>query len=180
MIKPTPAFYKLVHLPTGLFYGGSTAKAIDRINWHRYSLLNDRRVSKRFQEAFTRWEDVEVRIYYATSLEEAMAFESDFLRYNLGHTNACNIKSSLAPIDGFRRFHDLVPEVYKGWLPPSKTEPGNAKRGRRSLKSQNDPVVEIDGVKYNSVLSASIVIGVSTRTIERRLGHPSFSNYKRL
>lgn len=50
---------------------------------------------------------------------------------------------------------------------------------KKMNKSKQIPI-SIDGVKYNSYKEASLAIGVSAKTISRRINNPEFKNYIKL
>lgn len=179
MIKETPAFYEIIHLPTGMAYGGSSANAYKRINWHRTNLAAGKHSSKKLQAIYTSWPDFEIRIYYTVRVDEAKSLESEYLEVNLGGELNCNAHSSYAPIPETPQLVGMTPQVLQGWAGMNYQSP-KAMSAYENRKYAEFVMIEIDGVKYSSIAAAVRILGVCHSTLSRRLTSRFFTNYIRL
>lgn len=116
MIRKSPAFYEIYHIPTGMTYGGSSEDVRIRLRMHKGRLENAAHQNRKLQEVYTTWEDFEFRIYYTDTVEEARRLEAEYLQKNVGWKYNCNERLSAAWSPDFNKLDNLVPEVHRDWV----------------------------------------------------------------
>lgn len=216
MLKQQPAFYILKHIPSGKFYGGSSATVRNRISDHRNRLRDGIHPNKLFQEVYTNWNDVEIRVHYTSSIEVARDLESEFLTRFHGSNNCCNTYSTnldpklprldslgdpviLTRMDvhhgrrkGVRPSEDTGRKISlantgrkntdetKTRMSHSATTSLKVKAAHKARESKDFVVIEINGVRYNSIAAASRALGIGHSTITQRLNLESFTEWNRI
>lgn len=98
-------YYILTHIPSGMFYVGSTVNLDKRLRRHRSELLKGFHANKKLQEVYTDWLDIKIETYPTKSFDEAREKEQELLDRYIGTRFCCNVSAnSLNPMDGLRPF----------------------------------------------------------------------------
>ncbi len=182
-IPSSPGVYRITHVPTGLFYVGSTSNLRSRIGEHRRRLTSNGHPNKRFQEAFTSLSDLDIVVTPLSSSEEAMKKEQEMLDREHGKPNCCNVSPNATSTGNNRASGHVVQDHVREAVRLANT---GLKRSKETLermseaKSNQHIPVEIDGVRYKHAKDAAAKTGVPYGTVYYRANSDAecFSGWK--
>lgn len=169
--RSLPAVYMLTHVPSGVFYVGSTKGLSRRMKCHRRSLIDQRHHAKELQKCFTGWEDIQVDFTYVETLEVARSLEQGLLNLMFGRPG-CSNKSKSAYYNTVASEGDYKRDVSGMHSPESRKKMGMTRRGRsippETLRKQiegRSKRVSLDGIEYPSAKAAAEALGLSQSAI---------------
>lgn len=159
-----PAVYVMRHLPSGVFYVGSTKNLNQRFRWHRYELKAGIHKAKLLQGVFTSWDDVHVDFRYMDDKETALDFEQSLLDLVYGLPGCANSSNCS------RNNHVVL------HTPEARSKISLSLRGRVHTKEAiskqiagRNKRISIDGIEYPSVKAAAETLGVTSGAISQGL-----------
>lgn len=189
-------YYKLTHLPTGLFYVGSSQNLSKRISNHRSDLIRGINSNKRFQQVYTTWDDILVEQYQTNDLSEARKGEQRFLDRYVGDSLCCNVgHSSTDPTAGIitteiRRVQmatinknqvgKALSHSQRASISSGLTGTPRSTEAKMAISLGKSRKVTIDGNVYDSVTLAAMDLNLTAQTIRYRIGSNStkYANWK--
>lgn len=159
-----PGSYILTHVPTGMFYVGSSGNIAERMKNHRKELVKGRHHAVALQAVFTSWLDIHVNFVVAQTREEALEQEQIALNLVHGHANCCNTSKSAY-------FSSEHLHSRKASLKSAETRRGRT-ASREVVERQaagRSKRVLIDDIEYPSVKSAASALGVTPGAVVQGL-----------
>lgn len=166
--------YKLTHVPTGVYYIGSTAYLNGRVGSHFWNLKNKRHVNERLQEVydsdptgFVVWKE------HTVDRDQALEIEQRLLDESIGDPLCCNVSTSatstaegLAKNEMIQRLKSIKMSQWR------RDNPEKAKATTQAMMEARRKGVMWDGVEYTSLRKAWEANGKNWSLIYRRLKDP--------
>lgn len=179
--------YILTHIPTGMFYIGSSQNIERRLAQHRQKLNLQVHPNHRFQKVFQKWDDVKVETFLTETVQEARDKETELLKVHVGsdlcfnyNTDANNPAANVIKYRSTVRNtgYNSVDRVY----PPKKTKEEISKiakerrakfplsaAARERISQARSRLISIEGTEYPNARVASESLGLAEGTIYRRI-----------
>jgi len=166
--------YIIRHCNTGMMYVGSTKDLYKRKSVHLSLLYLGKHFNLKLQELFNNNQNIEFLEYSTLTRDEAYSLEQQHIDENINNGVLCNIAvDARKPKNGF-----LVSEETKEKLRIASL--GNTVNYGRKLseetkekmsitKNNKSKKIIINGIIYNSINEAAIILGISYVTISNRI-----------
>jgi hypothetical protein len=199
-----PGVYTLTHVPTGVFYIGSTKDLRKRLREHKRALQKGKHYNPKLQQCTTDWDDIRATCVATSNVALARKFEDSLIRKNEGNPDFANIvgpdygrgvkksaearqKMSQAKIGTTRS-----PEVCKAISDNNKGKVRSEETRERMRIAQrgtvptaaiakaaelNSMAVTVSGVNYPSAVAASVALDVHVSSVKRRV-HSKLEKFK--
>lgn len=180
--------YVLTHLPTGIYYVGSTNNFADREYNHRSRLNRGVHPNARLQACYTKWADMELRFIPAPTIELARVEEQKLLKQHHGKSLCCNVGlNSTDPTQGVIT-KELRQQTHQGnsyrsgskHTDETKARIGAASKGRTKSDDVREKIaaakrktVSVNGELYDGVEAVVAKFGVSYSTVLYRIASTS-------
>ena len=189
-----PGLYIITHVATGHFYIGSTATFTRRKTQHVDALRNGKGANLKLQECFNKSPELSWEFIPTPTVEIAEEMEYQRISQELNNPLLCNfryrdqngnITYTQESLDRFSRAMVGKTHSEETKAKMSATRKGRTKDEdwlRKITLSQKRTLVEINGVRYESLSAAAKALGESVQTISYRVKNPNpkFANWKLL
>ena len=183
--QSTAGLYILTHRSSGHYYAGSSSNLHRRVGEHRRLIEKGVHPNQKVRRIFTCWDDVNVKIVDAQSIDEARRLEQVFLDEHHGKALCCNTGNSstaawvpgTAPIEALERARRVGlgntgrnrSEETRARMSAAKVDNPKAKAALDSANAATSKRVCINGVTYASVSEAALALSPNRRDIRKRL-----------
>lgn len=195
----SPGCYTLTHMPTGIYYIGSTKNLKQRHDTHKTLLNRGKHASKRLQEVFTCWRDIRFEYTVSDTVADARAKEQSLLDRHHSRSLCANVAAGAitpwshgVPDDIRQRFsessrgnlhakgHVVSPEAREAVRLANtglKRSPETIAKMREAKSSEPSKAaseqrrrqVTIDGKTYASLSIAGAAFGIDASGVRYRI-----------